>query len=123
MPTKSAQRRKKRSRLRRDPEPPHVATPTALAAEALRTGVLPIRSLPREPEVAAPEAERMQAGDPDVSPLANEYSGEEVPGGSQPTPDQNQVDEIGRAYGLQEKDGANLRSSAEILEERDRRRS
>jgi hypothetical protein len=48
--------------------------------------------------------------------------GEETPGGSTPTPDQNGVDEIGRAYGLQEEDSGALRSAAEVLGRRDRHR-
>jgi hypothetical protein len=54
--------------------------------------------------------------------MANEYVGEETPGGSSPTPDQNVVDEIGRAYGLQEEDSGALRSGAEVLTRRDRHR-
>jgi len=49
--------------------------------------------------------------------------GEDTPGGSTPTPDQNGVDEIGRAYGLQEEDSGSLRSGGEILSRRDRHRS
>jgi hypothetical protein len=61
-------------------------------------------------------------GDPDDRILANEYSGEETPGGSASTPDQSNVDEIGRAYGLQEEDSGALRSGAEVLSRRDRHR-
>jgi hypothetical protein len=93
---------------------------TAIAAEALRTGVLPATGRHRE---AIPGDEAMQVGDPDDSTLDNEYGGEDTPGGSSPTPDQNGVDEIGRAYGLQDEDNGALRSAAEVLERRDRRRS
>ena len=65
----------------------------------------------------------MRAGDPDDDGLANEYVGEDIPGGSTPTPDQNEVDEIGRAYGLQDEDNGSLRTSSEVLARRDRRRS
>jgi hypothetical protein len=65
----------------------------------------------------------MRAGDPDDDGLANEYVGEDIPGGSTPTPDQNEVDEIGRAYGLQDEDNGSLRTSTEVLEKRDRHRS
>lgn len=61
-------------------------------------------------------------GDPDDDSLANEYVGEDTPGGSTPTPDQNNVDEIGRAYGLQDEDTGALRSAGEVLQGRDRRR-
>jgi hypothetical protein len=93
-------------------------SPTAIVAEALRTGVLPA-AIARRRE-AIPRDEAMRVGDPDDSTLANEYVGEETPGGSTPTPDQNGVDEIGRAYGLQEEDNGALRSAAEVLSRRDR---
>ena len=43
--------------------------------------------------------------------------------GSTPTPDQNDVDAIGRAYGLQEEDTGRLQSAGEVLARRDRHRS
>jgi hypothetical protein len=92
-----------------------------VAAEAIRTGVLPITRARRRQEIPR-EDEAMRVGDPDDDALANEYVGEETPGGSTPTPDQNGVDEIGRAYGLQEEDTGALRSGAEVLERRDRHR-
>jgi hypothetical protein len=94
---------------------------TAIAAEALRTGILPATTARRREEI--PRDEAMRVGDPDDSTLANEYVGEETPGGSSPTPDQNDVDDIGRAYGLQEEDNGALRSGAEVLQRRDRWRS
>lgn len=103
-------------------EVPHVASPTAVAAEALRTGLAPSRVARRRAEVPR-ENDAMRVGDPDDSCLLNEYVGEDTPGASTPTPDQNGVDEIGRAYGLQEEDTGALRSSAEVLARRDRRRS
>jgi len=93
---------------------------TAIAAEALRTGILPATARRRE---AIPHDDVLRVGDPDDSTLANEYGGEETPGGSSPTPDQNDVDDIGRAYGLQEEDNGVLRSAAEVLQRRDRWRS
>jgi hypothetical protein len=64
----------------------------------------------------------IRVGDPDDDSLANEYVGDETPGGSASTPDQNVVDDIGRAYGLQEEDAGAFRSAAEILGKRDHRR-
>jgi len=107
-------------RLRAVSEVAHDQSPTAVAAEALRTGVLPKHSRRRD-EIPR-EGETMLLGDPDDHLLANVYVGEETPGGSSPTPDQNMVDEIGRAYGLQEEDSGALRSAAEVLGRRDRRR-
>src|SRR5688572_25142882 len=95
-------------------------SPTAVAAEALRTGVMPATS--KRP-VEIPNEREILAGDPDDEMLANEYSGENTPGGSSSTPDQNDVDEIGRAYGLQDEDSGELHSGGEVLERRDRHRS
>jgi hypothetical protein len=118
-------RRKRVGSLRRqrpaDADERHLASPTAVAAEALRSGVLP-RSA-RKREVIPHEDETIRVGDPDDDSLANEYVGEDVPGGSTPTPDQSNVDEIGRAYGLQDEDNGSLRTHREVLERRDRRRS
>jgi hypothetical protein len=94
---------------------------TAIAAEAWRTGVLPLTTARRREPIPF-EGDTIRVGDPDDSSLANEYVGEETPGGTTPTPDQNDVDEIGRAYGLQDEDNGTLRTSAEVLARRDRRR-
>jgi len=96
-----------------------VASPTAVAAEALRTGILPKHARRRE---ETPRADELLLGDPDDTLLANAYVGDETPGGTSPTPDQNGVDDIGRAYGLQEEDSGALRSAAEVLGRRDRHR-
>lgn len=93
---------------------------TAVVVEALRTGVIPLAQ--RAAPSAIPGTDEMQVGDPDDRMLDNEYVGDQTPGGSAPTPDQNGVDDIGRAYGLQEEDTGVLRSAAEVLERRDRRR-
>jgi hypothetical protein len=98
-----------------------LSSATAVAAEALRTGVIP-QATPRRRDEIPREGETIRAGDPDDRSLANEYVGEETPGGSTTTPDQNSVDAIGRAYGLQEEDTGALRSGAEVLTRRDRHR-
>ena len=98
--------------------------PTTVVVEAVATGVLPEAVIATAPvdEIPGIESEKMRVGDPDVSPLSNEYSGEEVPGASTPTPDQNDVDGIGRAYGVEEEDTGSLRTSSELLDRRDRHR-
>ena len=77
-------------------------SPTAVATEALRKGVLPGSRV--RPAAIPHEDEMIRVGDPDDDSLQNEYSGEDTPGGSTPTPDQSNIDEIGRVYGLQEED-------------------
>ncbi len=123
-------RENRTDRRRAAPTPPsgpvageaHAVSLTAVAADALARGGLAGGSPRVSPEIPG-EAGRIRCGDPDQSVLENEYAGDDLPGGSTPTPDQNVVDEIGRAYGVQEEDSGALRSSAEILDRRDRKRS
>jgi hypothetical protein len=61
------------------------------------------------------------AGDVDADWQRAESSGEEAVGGSVSTPDQDVVDEIGHALGVEQPSAAPLRTSEEILEDRDRR--
>ena len=114
---KGRARRPRKSTVRHEP---HAPSATAVAMEALRTGVLPDGL--RRREAIPHEGERIRAGDPDDDSLANEYVGEDLPGASTPTPDQSNVDDIGRAYGLQDEDTGSLRTSSEVLARRDRRR-
>jgi hypothetical protein len=104
-----------------DDRPPTCAT--AVSAEALRTGVVPCTGRPNSGAAIPHEGDTIRAGDPDEDVLANEYAGENTPGGSSTTPDQNEVDAVGRAYGLQEEDSGALRCASEILDRRDRHRS
>jgi hypothetical protein len=61
------------------------------------------------------------AGDPDVDVEGAYFSGEETPGGDNPTPDQDVVDEIGKALGVEYQDNEELRPSDKLVE-RDRHR-
>jgi hypothetical protein len=61
------------------------------------------------------------AGDMDADWQRAQSSGEEAVGGSVSTPDQDIVDEIGHALGVEQPSAAPLRTSEEILEDRDRR--
>ena len=95
---------------------------TAVAGEAMRTGVVPLTPHTPPPETPVLDAD-VQVGDPDVDLLSNTYVGDESPGGSTPTPDQDRVDDIGRACGVAEADSGALRASSEILDRRDQRRA
>jgi len=61
------------------------------------------------------------AGDVDADWQRAQSSGEEAAGGSVSTPDQDRVDEIGHALGVEQPSTAPLRTSEEILGDRDRR--
>jgi hypothetical protein len=62
----------------------------------------------------------LTGGDPDADMENAYFSGEEAPGGDTPTPDQDVVDEIGRAVGLEYQDVEELDN--EKLTDRDRHR-
>jgi hypothetical protein len=65
---------------------------------------------------------RLTGGDVDADWLAAYSSGEESVGGSVATPDQDIVDELGRALGVEQEIDAPVRVSDEILRARDRLR-
>jgi hypothetical protein len=64
----------------------------------------------------------LTAGDVDARWQEAEDSGAETPGGHVATPDQDNVDEIGRAVGIEFQDNQELNAPGEILSRRDRRR-
>jgi len=94
---------------------------TAHVVDGLVSGAGPVP--PDEPEIPGRETPLVRMGDPDVSALQNEYAGDESPGASSPTPDQNLIDETGRAYGVEDAEGGALRTSSELLDRRDEGRS
>jgi hypothetical protein len=63
----------------------------------------------------------LTSGDIDADWESAESVGDEAPGGDNPTPDQDVVDDIGRALGVEYEDDEELQGGAEI-NERDRRR-
>ncbi len=64
----------------------------------------------------------LSGGDVDAAWQEAESTGEETPGGHAPTPDQDEVDEIGRAYGMEIPDNEELHTHDEILGKRDAHR-
>jgi len=96
---------------------------------------------PKPAPVPAPETERGEftelaetvATQPGTSPVLSggdvdadwgraHLSGDEAVGGSVATPDQDIVDEIGHALGVEQAPDAPVQTSEEILRERDRQR-
>jgi hypothetical protein len=63
----------------------------------------------------------LTVGDVDANAENAYFSGDEAPGGDNPTPDQDIVDDIGRALGVEYQDNEELRSSDKVIE-RDRHR-
>jgi hypothetical protein len=85
---------------------------------AARSGRHELRETRLEHNEVSPE---ITAGDVDAS-WEDAYSvGDEAPGGDNPTPDQDRVDDIGKALGVQYEDNEELKASDKIAE-RDRKR-
>jgi len=88
------------------------------SASATRTGRTQLRSL--QDELTQTDA-RMAGGDVDADAQSAYFVGDEAPGGDNPTPDQDVVEEIAAAVGLEYQDAEELGSEPK-LEERDRHR-
>ncbi|HUF93515.1 MAG TPA: DUF6335 family protein [Candidatus Limnocylindria bacterium] len=65
---------------------------------------------------------KLSGGDPDADWRRADHVGEEAVGGSVATPDQDIVDNLGEALGVPRAPDEEVRTSQEILEERDRNR-
>ena len=63
----------------------------------------------------------LDGGDPDVDVEDAYFTGEEAPGGDNPTPDQDIVDDIGKALGLEYEDNEELKAADKVVE-RDKHR-
>ena len=75
----------------------------------------------REQQMKRGSMVSVTAGDVDVSAEDAYFAGEEAPGGDNPTPDQDIVDDIGKALGVQYQDDEELQSG-DKLSERDKHR-
>jgi hypothetical protein len=88
------------------------------AASAASSGREGLKDRLRKNTSASPA---LTSGDIDADWESAESIGDEAPGGDNPTPDQDVVDDIGRALGVEYEDDEELQGGAEI-NERDRRR-
>lgn len=88
------------------------------ASTAASTGRAEMKERLRQNTSASPA---LTSGDVDADWESAESVGDEAPGGDNPTPDQDVVDDIGRALGVEYEDDEELQGGAEIGE-RDRRR-
>jgi hypothetical protein len=87
-------------------------------ASAARTGRAEIAENLRNHRGMTPD---ITAGDVDVDIEDAYFAGEEAPGGDNPTPDQDIVDDIGKALGVQYEDNEPLKASEKVME-RDKHR-
>jgi len=88
------------------------------SASAVRTGRARLRGL--HDELTQTDA-GIAAGDVDADAQSAYFVGDEAPGGDNPTPDQDVIEEIAAAVGLEYQDAEEL-GSEQKLEERDRHR-
>jgi hypothetical protein len=77
---------------------------------AARTGRAEIEQHRRQAGTMA----AVTSGDPDVNIDNAYFSGDEAPGGDNPTPDQDIVDDIGRALGVEYEDNEELKSGDKV---------
>ncbi|HZS04208.1 MAG TPA: DUF6335 family protein [Blastocatellia bacterium] len=80
------------------------------------------RQMARELEQYHSVSPVLTAGDVDADWQEAEETGEETPGGHVATPDQDNVDQIARAVGMEFQDNQELRTHDEVLAKRDRHR-
>jgi hypothetical protein len=85
---------------------------------AARTGRHGMGEARRDHNEVSPE---LTAGDVDADWESAYANGDEAPGGDNPTPDQDRVDDIGKAIGVQYEDNEELKASDKITE-RDKHR-
>jgi hypothetical protein len=88
------------------------------SASAVRTGRAQLRNL--QDELTQTDA-GIAGGDVDADAQSAYFVGDEAPGGDNPTPDQDVVEEIAAAVGLEYQDAEELGSERK-LEDRDRHR-
>jgi len=99
------------------PEPPSSLNMDRKASAA-RTGRAEMRQARREHTETSPA---LTGGDVDADWEDAYAVGDEAPGGDNPTPDQDIVDDIGRALGVEYQDNEELKSTDKITE-RDKHR-
>jgi Family of unknown function (DUF6335) len=97
-------------------------TPTLPGTDAQPDDREELVGLARDVAAHAESGPRLTGGDVDADWQTAYSSGEESIGGSVSTPDQDVVDEIGRALGVEQDADAPVRASDEILRARDRLR-
>jgi hypothetical protein len=117
-PTLERARRQLREVDETVPGPPSSLDVNRLHASAARTGRQELREARRAHNETSPV---MTGGDVDAD-WEDAYSvGDEAPGGDNPTPDQDRVDDIGKALGVEYQDNEELKGGDKVAE-RDKHR-
>jgi hypothetical protein len=113
---------RERKRLREVDEtvasPPSSLNPDRVHPSAARSGRSALQHAKKERTNTSPE---MTGGDVDADWEDAYAVGDEAPGGDNPTPDQDRVDDIGRAIGIEYADNEELKGADKVIE-RDKHR-
>jgi hypothetical protein len=104
-----------------DEEPLVPGAPSSLVPGRRSGRVRAVASLEDELTAEFDDDGGLRAGDIDVNLEQAYSSGDETPGGDNPTPDQDVVDLIGKSLGIEYDDSEELRGAEKVLD-RDRRR-
>ena len=100
------------------PSPPSSLDPDRVHPSAALTGRRKLQDARAEHTETSPA---LTGGDVDASWEDAYAVGDEAPGGDNPTPDQDRVDDIGKALGVEYQDNEELKGADKIIE-RDRHR-
>ena len=121
---KSAKRPKKAVRARKAKRPPIATLRTPPSSLDMNRSATAARSGRKQQSENQRQHNKMGAvtgGDVDADIETAYFSGDGAPGGDNPTPDQNDVDEIGHAMGVEYNDNQELRGGEEVAD-RDKHR-
>jgi len=113
--------RLERARRTLDDRDPHDTPPSSLDMERRGTAARTGRAETAENIREHHGMDDVTGGDPDVDIEDAYFAGEEAPGGDNPTPDQDIVEDIGKALGVTYNDNEELKG-ADKLVERDKHR-
>ena len=123
--TRSPGTRKRPTKSPSDAETLRPSTPSTLDPDLIGIGNLTSvggRQMEEELEEYYSVSPILSGNDVDAKWQAAESGGEESVGGHAPTPDQDIVDELGRAAGIEFEDNQPLRTHDEVLADRDHHR-
>jgi Family of unknown function (DUF6335) len=118
VPALERERRRLREIDETVPSPPSSLNPDRLHPSAARSGRSALQHAKKERTNTSPQ---MTGGDVDADWEEAYAVGDETPGGDNPTPDQDRVDDIGRALGIEYADNEELKAVDKIAE-RDKHR-
>ena len=120
-PARKSAKKARKAVARRPPVATLRTPPSSLdmdrGASAARSGRRALKENTRQHNKMA----ALTGGDVDADIESAYFTGDEAPGGDNPTPDQNDVDDIGHAIGVEYNDNQELRGGEEVAD-RDKHR-